>query len=420
MKQNLRHRLWVLVISGLNFPAWSITVTETLPKGVRGAALVYVESARVDSTFNPTGKVELLSQPLNRTLSFDQLAQYSPQLATLKKMLESFGPFGLSEGVISAELKLDLKIQESRRVGALVWALSDDIMLGVMIPVVSRNTESVFSSNVNRDSSRIRQALGILPKSLAGELDKLDQEPLEPVFLKAIFDDNGYQRPKSFDRVGLGDVEIESRVRYFRSENLNLQFRLGAELPTANHQPDIRNLFDRGLGSGAYGFKAGTYHDVRIVPGVFSFNSAFLGTLYTSNFETRGIKRTSDQFLPNLTDPYQIERVKKQTSPKIRADAGFMVEFWRGAWALSSTYVFEGRGNDRYKGARDLDYGSLSVNSWSRLHGIESSLELSSVPSFVEKKAPLPGKLTLTWFQPIGGKNVALAPYGRLDVLLLF
>jgi hypothetical protein len=42
------------------------------------------------------------------------------------------------------------------------------------------------------------------------------------------------------------------------------------------------------------------------------------------------------------------------------------------------------------------------------------------VQLFLDKKALAPAKLAFSWYQPLKGKNVIYAPYGRVDVVLLF
>lgn len=399
----------------------AITVTDTLPQGVRAGVFVFVGTGAIDSTLNSDGKLELLSQPLNRTLTLEDLAGFDPRLRLLKSTLDSVGPFGLSEGLLSADLKLDLSIQENRQVGALAWGVNDNWMLGLMVPGVSRSINAKFSALVQKDSSQVRAALGNAPPTLTQALNTFDETQLnEETFLKAIFDDRGYQRPKSSSRFELGDIEVESRYRYFRSPHVDLQLRTIAKLPTGRSQPDITNLFDKPVGTGAYGLKVGSFHDFRVIPKRLSINTALWGGLYTGTSEVRAVKLSPDELIPDLNNTYQVERVSKQLGPEIRWDSGVLSEFYNGAIAFSVNYVFEGKGSDRYRGSRNLDYQGLGENSWSRIHGIETQLELSSIPLFLEKKAPLPGKLTLTFFGPTGGRNYPLAPYGRVDVLLLF
>ncbi len=400
---------------------FSITVTETLPYNVRASGLVYINSQTVTDTFNEKGRLEPLAGPLNQRLTMKDLVSRDPRLQTLQNALNGFGPYALGDDLISVDLKGDVKVSEQRQIIALLYGITDKFTLGFYLPVVQRTTEATFSANVFKNTDNVRKALGQIPKALMDALDEVDRANLgTDFFLNEIFYKNGYKAPGVSNRSGIGDLELESRYRFFRSRYFDSAFRFTGKFPTGDAKTDIANIFDKPLGQGALSFKAGAYADTRIIPGLLSFNNALSVTVYEPSETLRAIRRDANSQLPNLNDPYQIERVKKNTGADLKFESGLMVDFWKGALNISTTYVYESHGQDRYAGARDLLYSTLSENTSSRLHSLETSLEFSSIPLYLDKKAPLPGKIVLTWNQPLGGQNIPLAAYGRVDLVLLF
>jgi hypothetical protein len=97
-----------------------------------------------------------------------------------------------------------------------------------------------------------------------------------------------------------------------------------------------------------------------------------------------------------------------------------MLDFWKGGVSFMTSFQSLVRAADKYSGTRGLDYARLNANTAGYEHGVEFSLEFSSVPLFLDKKALAPAKLSFSWYQPLAGKNMIYAPYGRMDAILLF
>lgn len=400
--------------------AHAITSVTPLPAGVRAAAFVMVNSDPIGSIFNNNGNLESLVQPLNRSLTFDDFIKKEPKLLELQSVLHDLGETKAANDLLFANLYGSLQIRETRRVAALFWGLTNQISVGVMIPLIKRTYDIDFHADVSNFANQLKARLGNIPKITEG-LTQLENTPLNTeTFEKAIFTDNGYLPPRSFSAEGLGDIETELRARYYESPTLDFGLRLTLRSPTANHQPEIRNLFDRELGEGCFSVKLGSLHTVKIVSEVLNFQSALFGTWRAPSKTTIPIPADSSQLLANVNDPNQIETIHRHLGSELGVDTGLELMLWKGTLTLSGSYQYNTKASDTFSGERGLDYARLSEGTQSLSQSLEWGAELSGVPLFLKKRFPLPGKLIFTFHQPLAGKNTPDASYGRLDAILLF
>ncbi len=403
-------------------PAWAIMSTEVLPKGVRALGLVYANAPKVDSNLNSNGSLESLARPLNRSVTMNDLELAEPRLKTLRKILNAYSPeMAMGENVVLSNLYSDISVNEKRYVTGLLWGITPYFSAGVIVPYIDRQMTASFSANTVNNAARIREMVGALTPQVSDALTQIEDMKFDTSFYEQkLFTENGYQVPKSFRTKGLGDMELEARAKYFEGDLFNFGLRGNVKLPTAAHKADITNLIDRDFGDRTISVRVGSVHTLKLVRDRFSFQSGIFGTWRKPTKQTMAIPRQPSDALANLNDPYQVEEIRKELGPQLDLDAGFNLDFYRGAVSLFSSYVYSIKKADVYSGKRQLDYARLGAGTKSESQALESGLELSSVPLFLAKKWPLPAKLVATWVQPVGGKNNLFARYGRLDAILFF
>ncbi len=401
--------------------SFSIPVTDTLPQNVRAFGLVLLGSDTVRDLYNENSQLEPLAQPLNRKLSMSDLATRDQRLALLKNALNSYGPFGLGDDLIEVDLSGDVSVTEKRQILAFLWGISDELTVGAFLPYISRTTLSSLSASSTKKTQQLRQILGQTPEALEMALREIDSTNLDTnFFIDQLFVKNGLKVPGLNEKSGLGDLELESRYRFYRGQTVQSALRFTTRVPTGQSEYDVTNVFDRPLGQGHPSFKLGSFTDIKLVPRFLSWNSGLAYTTHLSQKELRAVKKSPEQDLPNVTDPDQIENVSKYTGGDFRFESGLMMDFMGGLLNISSTYVVETHSKDRYLGNRGLDYSSLADKSNTRVEAFETSLEVSSIQAFLDKKFLFPGKVVLTWFQPFRGLNAPVAAYGRVDLVVLF
>lgn len=414
--------LTALVLSPvlLGTPAHAITSTDSLPQGVRALAIVYGSTlGGVDSSLNREGNLESLVRPLNRSITLEDLAKQDPRLKQLQNVLNSFGP-SLGDTLLFANLYSDAQVNESHTVAALFWGLTNKISVGLIVPKIKRTTQIDFRADVSNGSAPLRTLLGNTPQ-LAPGLQQLQDTAIDTAtFEKAIFTSKGYSAPRSFEVEGLGDIEAEFRALYFESKKLDLAMRFTLRLPTASHEADLRNLFDRPFGDQSYGLRLGSLHSLKLIPDVLTFQSALFGMIHVPSRVTIAAPLDPSQDIADLNDPNQIEEVSRTLGAQVDLDTGLELTLLQGILTVTGSYQYMGKMQDSMMGSRGLDYQRLVKNTEGTAHSVEAGIQFSSVPLFTAKKAPIPGKIALLYHQTLAGQNVAYANSGRVDAVLFF
>jgi hypothetical protein len=410
----------VLGVTLMAAPSFALVTTDVLPKGVRAGAFVWGRSAPVSASYDETGRMQSLVKPLNRSVTLDDLAAAEPDIKILENILNGMSAEQIGSNLFLANLYSNVRVSEERFVTGLLWGLTDKWSVGAIVPVVKRSTQVSFTSDIVNNAKAIQQKIGNIPGVSPGLQDFIDAGVDHNLFVQEVFLKNGYQAPQSSEFSALGDIELETRYRYFTSDKLNLALRGTVRLPTANHQPNLSNVFDRAAGEGVVAFKMGAIQSYSLIPYVLSFHGGAFGTYRLPGYKRVALPSDPEAPLANLNDPNQIENVRMKLGPSLNTDVGVMWDFWKGVVSLMGSYQYILRGADRYSGSQGLDYNRLSENTAGYEHGVEFSLELSSVPLFLADKALAPAKVAFSWYQPLAGKNMIYAPYGRLDVVMLF
>jgi hypothetical protein len=400
--------------------ALAITTADVLPKGVRATGVVHVRSDEIKSTTNTSGQLEPIAKPLNLSLGMQEFAAAEPKLRKLQDVLNALGTDQMGDKLLLANLYTEVKIQETRTVFPFFWGLTDKLMVGLTIPYIVRKVSASYRSDMSNLSSQISSAVGAIPQVGEG-LIQLKKLQLNSAKLDSmIFTSNGYEMPHDFEAKGMGDIEFESRYRYYKSNPLDLAARLSIRTPTASYKPSLNNLADSELGEGSWSTKVGSVHSLHLLPKILDFHTAVSGTWRAPSKKKVALPKNPDQQLANLNDPNQIEVVNKQLGPEFYSEAGVSLGLWPGVINFSPAYFLTMKGEDHYSGNKGLDYGRLSKNTDTYSHGIELELEFSAVNLYLQGKSPIPGKIALVFNRPLYAENSIIAPYGRLDAFLFF
>ncbi len=401
--------------------AYALVTTDVLPKGVRAAAVVWGASKTVTSSFGPQGDVGSLVAPLNLSLSLQDLGEFEGQAKDLASVLNSLSPDQLGDKLLLTDLYSEVAVREQRTVFGLLWGLHQKWSLGLIVPIVHRKARFSFRAEVVDNSEAYSSLIGQVPK-LQDALQQIKESSIgTQTFANAIFTENGYVIPQDQDFYSLGDIELESRWRYLSLKRSDFAMRVNFRMPTATHRTDLHNLLDRPVGDESFSLRLGSVHSLKILPGRLTLLGGVFGTVYTPHTKRMGVPLSESQALPNLKDPQQIAHVTKLRSPQLNTDIGLMLDFWKGALSFSASHLFLIKGRDQYRGnKKGLAYSYYETNTEGWEQGVEISGEISTIPLYLDNIFPAPGKFTFTWYQPYKGKNQIIAPFGRIDFVMLF
>lgn len=412
-----------LVLLGLFLipsPSFGITSTSSVPTGVRALGWIHANSSIIDSSLNSRGNLEYLARPLNRSLTLGDFAKSEARLAKLRDVLNEMAPDQPGNQLLLANLYADVSVQEARSIGALFWGLTDRLMVGVIIPKITRNYNANFRADVVNNASTLASRFGNTPQ-IGDGLRQLAEYPLgTQLFEQNIFLSRGLKPLRSFEISGLGDIETEAQYRYFESSHLDLALKTTFRLPTASHTVDLSNVMDRELGDGSLAIKVGSLHTLKIVPNVFYWQSGVFGTWHAPSSTIRAVPLSPADDLPNLNDPEQIEDVRRHLGAQLDLDTGLQLDLWKGLISFAGSYQYSAKAADLYQGSRGHDYARLMKDTDSLNESMELNAEFSAIPLYQKKLIPIPGKLAFTWHSPLAGKNTPYAGYGRIDAILFF
>jgi hypothetical protein len=418
----LRRITWSLAVGALflSSAARALVTTDVLPPGVRAGAFVFGSSKTVTGSFGSSGERNSLVAPLNLSLSLEDLGAFQGQARDLSAVLNGLSPDQLGAKLLLTDLFSQVAVAEQHSVFGLLWGINSRFSFGVIAPIVHRRARFSFEAKVIDNSSAYANLIGNVPR-LQDALQQLKEASLgTDTFANAIFTDHGYIIPGEQNFYSFGDLEFESRYRYFSSKRSDFTLRANLRLPTATHHVDLRNLLDRPVGDGTYSLKVGSVQSYKLIPGRLTLLAGLFGTLYAPATRQMGVPKTADQDLPDLTDPYQIAAVTKLHSPQFNSDVSLMLDFWKGALSFSFSHIFMLKGRDRFWGSKNLYYDFYASNTEGYEQGLEFSGEVSTIPLYLDNIFPAPGKITFAWYQPFAGKNQIIAPYGRIDFVMLF
>ncbi|NCN40886.1 hypothetical protein GW916_06505 [bacterium] len=392
---------------------------EPMPQGVRALAYVWGFGSGIDSRLNSDGDLELLARPLNRSVNLTEMAESEPDLLRLQDFLSGLDPVW-ADNLLMANLYADIDVFESRKVSGFLWGITDRWAAGFILPWVRREMTYSFRADVTNNAAAIAASVG-KNEELQKGLDELAKYPLNTQsFEKAIFLDRGYQAPSSQIYQAWGDLEIENRYTYLVSKRWSLGLRGGLVIPTSNHEVDITNPLDQDLAEKAWAVRMMHLSEFQIIPKTLYWSFTVGGKYRFAKEQTRAYALNSEELLPNLNDPYQIETVSKTIGAEFNVDTGLQLSMFHGLVNVMGGYFYSAKASDRINGTRGLDYARETSGTDAILQGFEAAVEVSTFNAFLRNKFIAPVKVSLAYVHPTFGRNTIYAPYWRLDSVLLF
>jgi hypothetical protein len=413
----------IALLAAMAFYGQAIASTETLPAGVRAFVYKYMYGT-VPSSYGDTGVEEGLN--VNATLGSSILRNLSKETSVAYDEISNIDP-QLANNLDLGRVDLDPKITASINGFALAWGLTDQIMIGGLIPIyqASVDIEGGYSNtaSLNNTIAKLkayandaaltqaqRDAASILAQVLT-QLPTMRGEYLQG----AVVNDFKYKPVGNWKGNGVGDLELFTQFRFLERDYYAQAIKVGQILPNGRvDDPD--NLLDIPFGTGFFSTYAESLHDFSLIERLKLMLS--LGLRYQYNWATdRTYRLTPESNFP-LTAKKEVVPVKPGNSWSFSSEIGSRL--WKDiSW--NTSYSFKNKSADHAQGVdRNYNYGILTQSSASNSQTVGAGLTYSTVENYRRKKFPVPLTVGLETSQVINGLNTEKMKIYALNVKVFF
>jgi hypothetical protein len=374
---------------------------QVLPKGVFRASLDGRFYWPVDKKYDPHGHLEDLAADYNqRTL--DSVA--FPSLALVEEA------FGMPPGSANIGKSLvSFQYEFTDLFFSLTYGVTDRVTVGFTLPYYwQKNKVRAKLDTLNATVGKNQAENTLAPLSVDGTVPLTTKDALDLIGRGLDINGDGtidvpgygYKKFATWSERGIGDLEVGARVQYFKDDTWRLAFTGGVRFPTGKlDDPD--DLVDLDFGSGAYALLFRFNHDYELVK-----NLVLNGTLeYDLILPEKVTLRIPDDVDQPLT--LNRERVRRDIGDIFALKLSAEYTFWKG-FSASILYHFEGKLEDNVSGSKGYNYRSVEEETDTRSHVYVVGLSYSTIPSFAEKKFPIPLRVTIAYRDRFAGKNNVL------------
>ncbi|NDG83577.1 MAG: hypothetical protein EBX52_00895 [Proteobacteria bacterium] len=382
----------------------------TLPKGRFMVSFVSV-NASIDSMYGAGGQSQALSTNLNQNITFQKITEQDPvrgnQLAGL------FLANGVNLSDSAGALMGTIQGTVSGKVPVLGYGLADDLGLFVSVPVLNFNIQSAYQLDQSASTKAFLSRLNSNDQtSVANEMNAALNSSLETKLYSA-----GIAWDPNLNRNYLGDVQISviKVVQPGPGSTLRQSFQPGIVLPTATDQ-DIHDLY--GLRAGDRRFGVGMKYALQqeILLGL-QFNLGVGGTFLFPAHQGRRIPRDYGDGLNELVDP------DAQVSGGAKMQSQLQLRYPFPRWVgLNAGMLWQKKFEETITGSAyaPVQYLIASSRTASDLFSGYASLDLNSIPSFLEGGFLLPAIAEVGVGIPLAGANAISEPVFQLQGTLFF
>lgn len=282
---------------------------------------------------------------------------------------------------------------------ALEYGITDNLTLGIIVPVISANTK--FDVQFNPSS----EVLASGDPTLIGTANALLQK------VKDLAASKGYNEFGDWEALGLGDVELGFKYRFLNSEEWTLATKTGVRLPTGRvDDPDT--VTDIAFGDGQTDLGTTLLVDYKGIPNTL----LNVMTKYTAQLPDRQLLRVpSDGEL--FTD--KKENIRRNLGNRL--DAAVYGEYtFLSVFNVNGSYALFTKEKDRF--ASDLGYYALGLekDTAQSKQSVDIGVGFSTLPWFRQGAFSLPMDAGIDVDLPVAGRNVAKATTVNLEYKLYF
>jgi hypothetical protein len=377
---------------------FSTESTQVLPAGVFSFQF-YQALMNIDTRFDGGGGLE----PLGFRL--DQKVKWSDVLATQGSQAEK----NLVNGILKAQgispdsspgnATGNVSIAADLKVPVLLMGITDKLMAGVIVPVISYDaqvaTGFVSSSDGQAFVSAICQQSPTRCNAAANQLNNATATKLK--FL-------GYNPLGSETVVGLGDIQLMAQYQWLGDQSSGLSTRMVLTLPTGIG-PNPDNAMDLYTGDGRFKVGPTVLYDLSLFQNSrWNFYGGY--TMELPNQMIRRLPAASDDMLSD--DRLTLTRV---LGSMVEAGTSFQYYIEPIAVKLGVGYSFQYETGSYYN-SNGFDPVTQQRIGWLQaldpdqtLHAVIGTIGFSTVDWYMKKKFPLPFQVNVAYSHPFAGMN---------------
>jgi len=374
---------------------------QVLPRGVFRASLDGRFYWPVNKKYNPDGHLEDLAADYNQRV-LDSTA--FPSLSNVEAY------YGMPPGSANIGTSLvSFQYKFTDLFFSLTYGLTDRVTVGFTLPYYWQKNNVRAKLDTSNATVGKKQAENTLaPLSEEGTVPLTTRDALDLIGRGLDINGDGsieipgygYKKFATWSERGIGDLEVGARVQYFSNDKWKLAFTGGVRFSTGKlDDPD--DLVDLDFGSGAYALLFRFNHDYEVVKNLV-LNATFE---YDLVLPQNVRLRIPDDVNQPLTE--NRERVRRDIGDIVALKASAEYTFWKG-FSASLLYHFEGKAEDNVSGNKGYNYRSVEEETDTRSHVYVVGLSYSTIPSFAEKKFPIPLRVTVAYRERFAGKNNVL------------
>ena len=374
---------------------------QVLPKGVFRASLDGRFYWPVNKKYDPDGHLEDLAADYN------QRVLDSTAFPSLSDVEDYYGMPPGSANIGTSLVSFQYKFTDL--FFSLTDGLTDRVTVGFTLPYYWQKNNVRAKLDTSNATVGKKQAENTLaPLSEEGTVPLTTRDALDLIGRGLDINGDGsieipgygYKKFATWSERGIGDLEVGARVQYFSNDKWKLAFTGGVRFPTGKlDDPD--DLVDLDFGSGAYALLFRFNHDYEVVKNLV-LNATFE---YDLVLPQNVRLRIPDDVNQPLTE--NRERVRRDIGDIVALKASAEYTFWKG-FSASLLYHFEGKAEDNVSGNKGYNYRSVEEETDTRSQVYVVGLSYSTIPSFAEKKFPIPLRVTVAYRERFAGKNNVL------------
>ncbi len=367
--------------------------SQTLPAGRFRARVKPIYALDFDTQFANDGLKNGLASKFAVSadkLFFERLGtQYAGLVGLMKlKTVDSLGDFAPTLSASTLVLA-----------NAVEYGITDNLTLGVIVPVISANTK--FDVQFNPSSSVLASG----DPTLIGTANALLQKVKDQAASK------GYNEFGDWEALGLGDVELGFKYRFLNTEAWTLATKAGVKLPTGRVD-DPNTVTDLAFGDGQTDLGTTLLVDYKGIPNTL----LNVMTKYTSQLPDRQLLR-----VPDDGDLFTDKKENIRRNLGNRFDAAVYGEYtFLSVFNVNASYSLFTKEKDRF--ASDLGYYALGLekNTAQSKQSVDVGIGFSTLPWFRQGAFALPMDAGIDVDLPLAGRNVADVTTVNLEYKLYF
>ena len=199
-----------------------------LPQGISRAYWDFYRYHSTTQRYNSDGKREDLAYPFtNAALDSDVLASLAP--------LDAFVPGKATLGDVSIEYQYDIDVLDL----GYSYGLTDNLSIGIHLPYywITNNVDTALDTSSANVGLNPATGTCCIPLAIGGvPMDTDDVQNL-------IMDEYGFSEIDSWQREGIGDIELGAKYRVFQEQDSAFAFSGGLRVPSG-YQDDADKLND--------------------------------------------------------------------------------------------------------------------------------------------------------------------------------